>query len=319
MFKLRKLYIITGWITGACMILIMGFMVSSRLAHASEMEDLYMQTGKVPVLNSIDNLNLKKLRDWEGTGVRAMQATTVNQKGQLVYTYGAQTPSVVCAILQVCDIELEAGEQVDSVNLGDSARWTVELAVSGQESGTPVQHLLVKPLDSALETSMVVTTDRRTYRMRLKSTFDEYMPSIAFSYPERLQRELAEQQAAAQKERDDNSITTGLGSAQAKTYLGDLNFRYQIDGDVSWRPIRVFDDGHKTVIEMPESMLARTAPSLLILEDDGGIFSDERTSIINYRLQGTRYIVDGLFDTAVLTMDVGDDQQRVVISREEDL
>ena len=48
-----------------------------------------------------------------------------------------------------------------------------------------------------------------------------------------------------------------------------------------------------------------------------GIGDFAAVNCINYRLQGTRYIVDGLFDQAVLTMDVGSDQQRVVIERKE--
>lgn len=314
----KNLITISQYLLGASL-LCGTILLGTKISVASEMDDLYTQSGKKPVLNSTDNMNLQSLRQWEGSGVRALQGTTVNSKGQLVFTYGAQTPSLVCSILQVSDIELEPGEKINSVNLGDNSRWSVEAAISGTQSGEDVQHILVKPLDIALETSMVILTDRRTYRLKLKSTDKEYMPSIAFSYPEKIQAQIEAQQALLAKDREDHSITTELNGKGSKTYLGDLNFKYEIEGNVSWRPIRVFDDGHKTIIEMPEHMLARTAPSLLILEDEGGWFSDEKTSIINYRLQGTRYVVDGLFETAILTMDVGDDQQRVVITREEGL
>lgn len=274
--------------------------------------------GAAPVkLSDQEQANLRAVREWSSGGTRALLGATVNDKGTLVFPYGASAPTLVCSILQVCDVELKRGEQINSVNLGDSARWSIEAAVSGT-GGDAVQHVLVKPLDAGLDTSMVITTDERTYRLKLKSTADEYMPSIAFSYPEDLRAQFERQQALVKKEREDHSITTGL-SGESKTYLGNLNFKYEIEGDVSWKPVRVFDDGHKTVIEMPETMLARTAPSLLILEKEGGLFSDEKTALINYRLQGTRYIVDGLFETAILTMDVGDDQQRVVITREEEL
>lgn len=285
----------------------------------SAYSDRSFASGAAPVvLTDQEQANLRAVREWSTGGTRALLGATVNDKGTLIFPYGASAPTLVCSILQVCDIELKRGESINSVNLGDSARWSVEAAVSGDSGEGAVQHVLVKPLDIGLNTSMVITTDERTYRLKLKSTADEYMPSIAFSYPEDLRAQFERQQALAKKERDDHSITTGF-SGESKTYLGNLNFKYEIDGDVSWKPVRVFDDGHKTVIEMPEVMLARTAPSLLILEDEGGIFSDEKTALINYRLQGTRYIVDGLFETAILTMDVGDDQQRVVITREEKL
>jgi type IV secretory pathway VirB9-like protein len=51
--------------------------------------------------------------------------------GSIKFLYGAQQPSIVCAVLQVCDVALQAGEQVNSINLGDTARWTVEPAVTG--------------------------------------------------------------------------------------------------------------------------------------------------------------------------------------------
>ena len=291
-------------------------MISSKVGHASEMpEEPFYGDAKEPELDQVDTLNLEILRKQNERGLGALSGTTVNSKGQIVFTYGSQMPAIICSILQITDLELEAGEVINSVNLGDSARWSVEPAISGSENGE-VQHILIKPLDIALETSMVITTDKRTYRLKLKSTEREYFPSVAFSYPENLRKQFEAQQALVQKEREEHSIDTGLNANGAKTYLGDLNFKYKIEGNVSWRPIRVFDDGHKTVIEMPEHMLARTAPSLLILEDEGGFFSDEKTSIINYRLQGTRYVVDGLFDTAILTLDVGDDQQRVIITRE---
>jgi type IV secretory pathway VirB9-like protein len=47
-----------------------------------------------------------------------------------------------------------------------------------------VQHLIIKPLDVGLETSMVVTTNRRSYHLKLRSHRSQYMPQVAFTYPE---------------------------------------------------------------------------------------------------------------------------------------
>src|SRR5690606_7036773 len=79
--------------------------------------------------------------------------------------------------------ELQPGEQVNSIHLGDQARWLIEPAVTGQGSAE-VQHLIVKPLDVGLETSLVVTTNRRTYHMRLRSHRRDFMPRVSFNYPE---------------------------------------------------------------------------------------------------------------------------------------
>ena len=54
--------------------------------------------------------------------------------GSVMFRYGQSYPSIVCAILEVTDIELEPGEVVTQVNVGDTTRWSVESAVSGSGS-----------------------------------------------------------------------------------------------------------------------------------------------------------------------------------------
>ncbi|RWK17533.1 MAG: P-type conjugative transfer protein TrbG, partial [Mesorhizobium sp.] len=48
---------------------------------------------------------------------------TKGADGKVVFLYGEVQPSVVCSPLQVCDIELEAGEVVRDVLVGDTVRW----------------------------------------------------------------------------------------------------------------------------------------------------------------------------------------------------
>ncbi|WP_277957829.1 TrbG/VirB9 family P-type conjugative transfer protein [Burkholderia plantarii] len=35
---------------------------------------------------------------------------------------------------------------------------------------------------------------------------------------------------------------------------GDLSFDYELSGSASWKPVRVYNDGRKTIIEMPGTM-----------------------------------------------------------------
>ena len=44
-------------------------------------------------------------------------------------------------------------------------------------------------------------------------------------------------------------------------------------------------------------------------------FTDDETVLVNYRVQGNRYIVDTVFDRAILIAGVGSSQDRVTISR----
>ena len=52
-----------------------------------------------------------------------------------------------------------------------------------------------------------------------------------------------------------------------------------------------------------------------MVRKDGGLFTDDETVLVNYRIQGDRYIVDTIFDKALLIAGVGSSQDRVVITR----
>ena len=62
-------------------------------------------------------------------------------------------------------------------------------------------------------------------------------------------------------------------------------------------------------------MAQTEAPTLLVIRKDGDAFSDDESVMVNYRVQNNRYIVDTLFDKAILVAGVGDSQDRVTITR----
>ena len=215
--------------------------------------------------------------------------------------------SVVCAVLQVCDVALQPGENINGLNVGDP-RYTVEPAVSGS-GAAQVLHLILKPLDVGLDTTLVLTTERRTYHFRLRSSRTEMMPFVSFTYPEEAMAKWDALKTREVKQQRENTIP------QTGEYLGKLSFNYQVTGDARWKPVRVYNDGRKTIIEMPETMQQGEAPTLLVVRKDGGVFSDAETPMVNYRVQGNRYIVDTIFDKAILIAGVGSSQDRVTITR----
>ncbi len=77
---------------------------------------------------------------WQGTAA----VMTRGPDGKVIYLYGQTQPSVVCSPLQLCEIELQAGEAVRDVLVGDTVRWKVEPATSGSAEGQKI-HLIVKP------------------------------------------------------------------------------------------------------------------------------------------------------------------------------
>src|ERR1051325_1132043 len=118
-------------------------------------------------------------KKWRGTP----GMVTIGPDGKVIFLYGETQPSVVCSPLQVCDIELQGGEIVRDVLVGDTVRWKVEPATSGATGGQAI-HLIVKPSEAGLVTSMVITTSRRTYHIQLKSHPSQYMARVGFEYPE---------------------------------------------------------------------------------------------------------------------------------------
>lgn len=228
--------------------------------------------------------------------------------GSVRFLFGAQQPSIVCAVLQVCDVALQPGEQVNSIHLGDTARWTVEPAITGR-GATETLHLIIKPMDVGLETSLIVTTDRRAYHMRLRSHRTKYMPQVAFTYPEDA---LAKWDMIRNREKQEWETKTIPATGE---YLGKLDFEYAVDGSAPWKPVRVYSDGKKTIIQMPKVMSQTEAPSLLVLRKQGGWFSEDDVTLVNYRVQGDRFIVDMVFEKAILIAGVGNDQDRITVTR----
>jgi len=287
--------------------LVLGALPAVTLAASGDsLADQYF-TNSNPTLTPQEKEALAITQRWakaSATGMKPVDAAD----GYVRFIYGAQQPSIVCAVLQVCDVALQEGEQVNSINLGDTFRWTVEPALTGS-GATEVQHLIIKPLDVGLSTSLVVTTNRRTYHFTLRSHRTEFMSQVAFTYPEEA---LAKWDAI--KRRDDTERSKAI-IPQTGEYLGDLSFDYTVSGSTSWKPVRVYNDGVKTIIEMPKTMSQTEAPTLLVVRKDGGLFKDDETVMVNYRVQGDRYVVDTIFDKAILIAGVGGSQDRITIQR----
>ena len=272
-----------------------------------------------PPLTDQQRAALAISRDWrDGSDIGV--APVAGAEGAVVFPFGVTEPSVVCAVLQICDVQLQPGEQVNSINVGDSARWLIEPAVSSS-GPNEIQHLIIKPMDVGLSTSLVVTTDRRTYHIRLLSHRTDFMPRVAFTYPDDANAKWAALRARNEMTRNERTIAmpgrgvspgSGRGGAE---YLSNLDFNYRVKGRAKWKPVRVFNDGVKTIIEMPVTMQQTEAPSLLVVRAGGNPKKSGDTSLVNYRVQGDRYIVDQVFDEAVLLAGVGKRQDRVMIAR----
>ncbi|RUV84302.1 P-type conjugative transfer protein TrbG [Mesorhizobium sp.] len=243
------------------------------------------------------NANEAKGMDISGQWRGSRGLVTKGPDGKVIFLYGEIQPSVVCSPLQVCDIELQAGEVVRDVLVGDTVRWKVEPATSGAVGGQAI-HLIVKPAEPGLVTSMVVTTSRRTYHIQLKSLDSQYMARVGFEYPEDVSARLADINARLEA----NTIPgAGVPAEQ-------LNFQYRVGGNARWRPTRVYSDGEKTYIQFPRSISGQDAPVLFVVS--GG-----ENRIVNYRMKGDMMVVDYHVDRAVLVSGVGWRREKISIRR----
>jgi P-type conjugative transfer protein TrbG len=282
--------------------------------------------GTAPVLSEEERAGVAVTNAWRDKSFSTM-TSEAGVSGSVQFRYGESYPSIVCAILQVTDIELQPGESVTHINVGDTTRWSVESAVSGSGS-EQVFHLLVKPRDIGLSTSLVVTTDRRTYHLLLVSDQTEFFHSVSFLYraaPPPPTSPAAITAAAAAQGTPAPLSTPAARPARtrhhgdgkqvrvAMTEPDNADDSYAISGRADWRPVSVYTKEGKTYLEMPSSMRHREAP-VLFEEKKAGWFHHEKVSV-NYRVHDKWYVVDRVLDKATLVSGVGGGQEKVDIRR----
>lgn len=255
-------------------------------------------------LSAMERDALRITKEWKSNPHKPIRATD----GGVKYVYGVTLPALVCNLLQVCAIRFQPGEIVNGIDVGDERFVLGDLKVMGSQPNL-ITYLTVKPKESGITTNLIVATDRRSYTIKLVSAKHEgnWMPYIEFVYPEDAQKSIDAYRAAFKKERNFSTLSTGENAAA-------LDFRFGLGGDSpSWKPQRVYTDGVKTYIQFPDAKFPGELPALVELGKDGGLFSDESTQLVNYRLIGDRFVVDKVIDHAALISGIGKNQVRVTI------
>lgn len=148
--------------------------------------------------------------------------------GRILYTYGAGLPTVVCAPLRVCALELQAGERIlGEPHIGDSVRWIISPATSGRDE-LAVPMIVIKPKAAGLDTDLLITTDRRAYYVRLISKPEEYLARVAFAFPD---EEDAKWKAYLDRQQDERRKQEAEAARLAPIEgLESLHFDYTIRG-----------------------------------------------------------------------------------------
>jgi P-type conjugative transfer protein TrbG len=252
-------------------------------AHAPTLQDKRRLEAQLRAVNSA----LKIQQVAEINTQHASDAISI--KGKMLFTYtDGGIYELQSATFHETAIELQPGEVLTGRDLptaGDTARWTLAVTRTGTAPTESVV-LIVKPLEADLETNMTVTTNRRIYNVVLKSDEHTYMPLVGWTYPQDEARE-SYTEVGRQSALDAQSEHLAVDPEK-------LNFNCAISGSsVVWRPLRVYDDGIKTYLQMSPDMASYEAPALFVIED-------KQPLLVNYRVKQSIYIVDRLFDRGQL-------------------
>ena len=220
---------------------------------------------------------------------RTGSARTIRQSSAVVYPFGHAQPTLTCAPLRACVIELQEGERLLSVIAGDTERWMISEAYAGEGGATPL--VVVKPTGHDLTTNLVLATDRRLYELTLDAppqanaeaetraeadaeTRAEagaktnpqalYTRRIRFYYPDEMVR-MARQEEVRARQAEVASVPV----MNPDFRLDNLNFNYRwMRGEhFPFDLEQVFDDGAHTYIKLPRSARHDAAPVLFVTEN----------------------------------------------------
>ncbi|MGO9145834.1 MAG: P-type conjugative transfer protein TrbG [Desulfomonilia bacterium] len=194
---------------------------------------------------------------------------------------------IYSAPFHVTDIMLQPGETLTSPPAaGDTARWSLDVTTSGTGKDQRV-HIFLKPHLPSLHTNIAVSTDKHIYHLECQSFNETYQAGVSWYYPKDELANLTNRINATNNTRMDIIATLKVS---------DLNFNYTIKGSASWKPLRAFDDGKKVFIQFPAAIEQGELPPLFI------VTRESDSQLVNYRYQKHYYIVDRLFDKALLQL-----------------
>jgi type IV secretory pathway VirB9-like protein len=188
-----------------------------------------------------------------------------------------KTITIYCKPLFLTDVDFEA-ESIGDVCAGDTQRWLFQTINSVDN-----HHLLIKPKETHIATNALVVTTHGTYHLSLVANDKKYGQGIYRVVPKQC---------------------TPI----------NLDFNYSLINQSSWfkpmpkwAPLYVYNDGDHVYIEMPLSIKNQKAPILYELD------SNQEPNLVNYSVKNGNYVVEHLFDQALLLSHEGNTEQKIII------
>jgi type IV secretion system protein VirB9 len=182
----------------------------------------------------------------------------------------------------VTDLILPAGEHPVSLALGDTVRWVV---------AQDTHDIFIKPVRAGLFTSGTLVTNRRRYELIFVSVPPGSPWYQAVSWRTQSLWSLRDAPPPPSAIRPVRSRRPACPTGQP--WYRRLHFAYRIHGKAPWRPVRVFDDGRRTFIELARGV--QDMPALFVRHG-------HRYSLVNYRVHGRWILYPHRFRAAELQL-----------------
>lgn len=291
-----------------CLVLATGAQAAAQQVPLVEISNVI---GPLPSAQGVD----WAYGQWIATGT-APVLDPAHPGGYVQFPFGYGEARIRCARLQVCPIELQAGERLlDEPLAGDTERWIVDTSVSGRNG--EVLLVAVKPTDCDLTTNVLVPTDRRVYVLMLESdSCREGEPAwttvqrTRFWYPDEM-REAELQSDEAEAETDRPALATCEGGTIVNRDY-ELKQRgggwFKSDPPFAWTPQEVCDDGIRTYIQLPPSARHAELPVLYQIGDDDG------RELLNYTARGDVIVTDRVLRRGALIVNSGGKERRIDVT-----
>lgn len=255
------------------------------------------------------------------------KAPIVKHAGFVQFPFGEVQPILNCQPNYGCDIELQAGETVKAVILGNEPLWDYLVWESNQQF-EPVPHVTIGPRVSQAKTNAIIGTNRRTYHLELLSTTSsDYTRSAKFYYPRERLREYqakmrnqkrAENRRSAQ-ERRDKALGESLEGKSLPYQFMSFGWEVEAKESISWKPHRVFDDGAHIYLQFPEHIVFEDLPGVYTSAAGGKLTQPVWRTVTPAegpsREKGTYIMVDGMFDELRLVGGFSGKQETVIIRK----
>lgn len=218
-----------------------------------------------PGVSTIDNAEIRKA------------VAYFEYSPEVQYTFNVQPGYVT-------DLQLCAGDTISNVIAGDTDRWMIYTATVGE-----FPHVYVKPIEDQISTNIIVNTNYRVYRLVVHAAGD-YVPAVVWTDVGEYQARMAAAREKAEKEQ-----------LRKKEPLAAFyyNYNYQVKSKKKgWIPKVIYDDGVRTFIAIPPD--AKNDLPVIHIADDKKKKADS-LALVNYRVKDGWYVVDRVFQKAVLS------------------